>query len=259
MSLVSLSRAVILVNWVVSPTGQLVLLVIMLRRGLVPRMRWFFVYTIWVMTTSLVQLPLYLQSKALGSVTAASFYVNWIADAGSIALGLLVVYEVFCDVFQPYEAFRRWAPALFRWCAVSLLLLGSAGALFSSPDHSLRIVAGLLILERTLRVVQVGLLLLVLITTRYLRITWKLNVLGVALGFGMYAAVAIVCTTLQAQNGPVAFWALNMVSSTAYTCAVLIWTAYCLARQPALEVVNKLPEVEEAQQWNQALSHLLQQ
>ena len=222
-------------------------------------MLWFFVYTVWVMTTSLVQLPLYLQSRALRSVTPAYFYVSWTANAVSIVLGFLVVYEVFSQVFQQYESFRRRAPALFRWCGVGLLLMGSVGALLSSPDRALQVVAGLLILERTLRVVQVGLLLLVLITSRYLRMTWRQDVLGVALGFGMYAAVSIVCTTLQAQNGPVAFWALGMVSFTAYTCSVLIWVAYCLAPQPAVEVVNSVPAVAETQQWNQALSHLLQQ
>ncbi|HXZ27737.1 MAG TPA: hypothetical protein VEG08_07030 [Terriglobales bacterium] len=245
-------------NWIATPLGQLVLVVILARRSLIRQMPWFFAYTIWVMTTSLVQLPLYLQSRALRSVTSASFYVSWTADAGSIMLGFLAVYEVFCQVFQPYESFRRWAPALFRWCGVTLLLLGSAGALLSSPHPQLRIVAGLLVLERTLRVVQVGLLVLVLLTSRYLHITWKPHLLGVASGFGMYAAVAIVCTTLQAQNGPVGYWALGMVSFSAYTCAVMIWVAYFLVRQPVVESIRQVPRTVETEQWHQALSHLLQ-
>lgn len=246
-------------NWVAAPAGQLVLLIVMVRRGLVRQMPWFFIYTVWVMTTSLLQLPFYLQSRALRSVTLANFYVSWTADAGSVALGFLAVYELFGQVFQPYQAFRHWAPALFRWCGVILLLVGSAGAVLSSPNRELKAVAGLLVLERTLRVVQVGLLLLVLITSRYLHIAWKPHLLGVALGFGMYAAVAIVCTTMQAQNGPVGYWVLGMVSFTAYTCAVLIWVAYFLVRQPAAEPARIIPRTAEVEQWNQALSHLLQQ
>lgn len=222
-------------------------------------MPWFFTYTVWVMTTSLVVLPFYLQARASRIVTPAYFYVSWTADAGGVALGFMVVYGIFTHVIQPYGAFRRLAPALFRWCGVGLLLLGSAAAFLSTPDRTLKVVAGLVILERTLRVVQVGLLLLVLITTRYLRMSWKREVLGVALGFGMYAAVSIVCTTLQAQNGPVAYYALSIVSFTAYTCAVMIWAAYFLLPQPAAEPAKVVPKSTEVEQWNQALSHLLQQ
>ena len=255
----SISHAITMANWVVAPIGQLGLVIIMARRGLVRRMPWFFIYTVWVMATSLVELPFYLEARAARSISPAYFYLNSTVEVVSVGLGFLVVYEVFTRVFQPYETFRRWAPALFRWCGVGLLLLGSAGAMLFAPDGGLKVVAGLLVLERTLRVVQVGLLLLVLITSRYLHISWNLNVLGVAMGFGMYAAVAIVCTTLQAQNGPVAFWALNLISATAYTCAVMIWVAYFLVRQPAAEPNKVMPTITEVEQWNHALSHLLQQ
>lgn len=248
-----------MVNTIAAPTGQLVLVVFLWRRRLLRRMPWFFAYTVWVMASSPILVFMWLQAAARQYVSPATFYTNWAAEAVSVALGFAVVYEVFTEVFEPYEGFRRLAPVLFRWCGVGLLLLGSAGALLSSPDHTLRVVAGLLVLERTLRLVQVGLLLLVLITGRYLRIAWKRDMLGVALGFGMYAAVSIVCTTLQAQNGPVAFYALGLVAGTAYTCAVMIWVAYFLAPQPAVELAKVAPKNTEVEQWNQALSHLLQQ
>jgi hypothetical protein len=255
----SLSHAITMANWIAAPAGQFVILIVMVRRGLVRRMPWFLTYTAWVMMSSLVILPFYLQSRARRVVTPGYFYTSWTADAVSVVLGFLVVYEIFCQVFQPYEAFRRLAPTLFRWCGVALLLLGSAAAFLSSPDRTLKVVAGLVVLDRTLRIVQVGLLLLVLITSRYLRMAWKREVLGVALGFGMYAAVAVVCATLQAQNGAVAYYALGMVSATAYTCAVMIWAAYFLLPQPAVEPAKVVPKTTEVEQWNQALSHLLQQ
>ncbi len=255
----SFGHTVVMVNSIAAPAGQLVLAIAMWRRRLLRRMPWFFAYTLWVMASSPVLVLLYFQGPARGVSTSSSFYAGWIAEAVSVGLGFAVVYEIFQQVFQPYEAFRRIAPALFRWCGVGLLLLGSAGALLSSPDHSFKVIPGLLIIERTLRVVQVGLLLLVLVACRYLRIWWRLEVLGVALGFGMYAAVSVVCATLQSQSGPGAYYALGMVAGSAYTCAVMIWTAYFLLPQPAAQLAKVMPQNADVEQWNQALSHLLQQ
>jgi hypothetical protein len=255
----SLANTVLLVNSIAAPAGQLVLAAVIWRRRLVRRMPWFFVYTVWVMASSPVLVLLNLRTQARGTSSWFEFYTGWTAEAISVGLGFAVIYEVFHHVFQPYPAFRRVAPVLFRWCGVGLLLLGSASALLSSPDHSFRVIAGLLVIERTLRVVQVGLLLLVLVACRYLRMSWRLEVLGVAMGFGMYAAVAIVCMTLQSQLGPGVYYTLGMVTGTAYTCAVMIWAAYFLAPQPATQAAQVMPQNTDVEQWNQALSHLLQQ
>lgn len=255
----SLSFAVIVGTTAVSAPLQLAIAVAMWRRRLFRRMPWFFAYTLWVMTWSLVMLFFYLRVRVDRSVMPAYYYTGWTNEVIGVGLGFAVVYEVFSQVFQPYETVRRLGPALFRWCGVGLLLLGSAASLLSSPDQTFKLTAGILIVERTVRLVEVGLLVLVLIACQYLGISWKRDVLGVALGLGMYAGTSMVCLALQAQNGLVAYYALGMVSGTAYTCSVMIWAAYLVLPQRNAEPVRVEIESPEVEQWNQALSHLLQQ
>lgn len=261
-SLMSVSFAVIVGTTVVSASLQLAIAVAMWRRRLYRRMPWFFAYTLWIMTFSLVMLSFYLRVRVDPGFQPTSYYVGWSQEAVSVALGFAVVYEVFVQVFQPYEAFHRVGKALFRWCGVGLLLLGSAVSLLASPfgpdPAFVQLTAGIVVVERTVRVVEVGLLLVVLVAVRYMGVSWRRDTLGVAVGLGMYAATSMVCLAQQAQNGPLGYYVLGMVSGTAYTCAVMIWAAYILVRQPAAEPVRHVPQDTETEQWNQALSHLLQ-
>jgi len=260
----SLGFADIVGTTLVSASLQLAIALTMRRRGLYRRMPWFFAYTLWVMTFSIVMLSFYLRVRVDPGFQPIWYYVGWCEDAVSVALGFAVVYEVFTQVFQPYETFHRVGKAVFRWCGVGLLLLGSVVSLLSSPHRPdqtfVQLTAGLLVVERTVRVVEVGLLLVVLVAVRYMRISWRRDILGVAVGLGLYAGTSMVCLALQAQNGLLAYYALGLVSGTAYTCAVMIWAAYILLPQPAAQPVWLVPQgKEEVERWNQALSHLLQQ
>jgi hypothetical protein len=245
-------------NLILTLTLQSVILVVMYRRRLQQEFRWFFGYTGFVLSSSLVLLPLEWWQGRSPAMYAVFFFSYWVQEALSIALGFAVIYEVVRKVLEPYEVFRRYGPPLFRWAAAALLLASAVVALFSPGGDAVKAAAGIFVLERSLRLVQAGLLLLVFAACAWLGISWRRPVLGVALGFGVYAATILACATVRALVGMAGASTYALITPTAYTCAVMIWAGYFVLPQAAAAPAEFVPQGAEVEKWHQALSHLLQ-
>jgi hypothetical protein len=116
--------------------------------------------------------------------------------------------------------------------------------------------AGMLV-ERSVRVVQCGLLLFLFISSAYLGLSLRNHVFGVALGFGVFVGVQMAAIAMRTQAGLVTQDALNLVKMASYNCAVLVWMTYLLAPQSADDEA-RVPVAAEVKSWNRALLQLLQ-
>jgi hypothetical protein len=162
-----------------------------------------------------------------------------------------VIHEVFLDVFRPYHTLRDLGSVLFKWAGlVMLMVAGVVAASVHGGDQS-PLPAGILILERSVRVVQCGLVLFLLVFSRYLGTSWQQKSFGIALGFGFFAWVELSLVALGSLfNSPRVTSLVNMV---AYNVTILIWFGYTLAKSPARDQASQMLR---PQRWEQSLNDL---
>jgi len=86
--------------WIAHPALQTAVATVMLRRSQHRRFKLFFTYIV-------AQIPIFaLVFPAYWYNYSGYFYLYWITDAISMALGFALIYEAFDDVFQPFESLR---------------------------------------------------------------------------------------------------------------------------------------------------------
>src|SRR5215467_7527237 len=152
--------------WVTSPVLQTAVVVLLMRRGLHREYPFFFNYTI----LSIVSEPILFFVHEYASYTAY-YYAYWINTGLSVLVSFAVLQEIFKDAFRPYEALRDLGVILFRWSALVVFLVGVMWAINAAhkPENGVMQDAFLLA-ERSLRLMQCGLVFFLLLFSEYLGI-----------------------------------------------------------------------------------------
>ncbi len=184
------------------------------------------------------------------------FYTYWANEALGIALGLLVVYEIFQHLFTVHGALLRLATITFR---VAIVLLLSAALIVylmqpSSQTSSLRVAVQAL--EQAARIIEVGLLMILFICSAAFGLHWKQAEFGIALGLGFFATIELLAVTLRPMVGHPGKTVMDVMRIAAFDCSLLLWLGYLLAPP---ERATTTVDVQKAQleQWNQAVMELI--
>jgi len=207
----------------------------MVRRSLRQEFPFFFSYAAFQVVTVPVQFALYQRG-----VYADYFYAYWISSAVGIGLGVAVLFEIFQHAFRPYAALRGLGSMLFRWAALVLLLVAGITALTASAGQDPTITA-IFSLERSIRMMQCGLLVLMLFFSPQLGLSWRHRLFGITAGFGAYAGISLALVSLRAQLGIPGDTAYSLINSGAYVLAAATWLSYLLAPEPARQAVRVKP------------------
>ncbi len=235
------------VLWLAAPILQLGVAVVLRRRKLDREFPFFFKYLIFQTATNLLLF-------ALSSHYRAYFYAYWSFQAVTAVLEFAIIYEIFGQLFRPYPYLRDFARVLLRWIGSLLLLVAVLFALSASPQDEPVLVA-VLWAERSIRLVQCGLLFFLLWFCSYLGITRRHYLFGVALGFGTLASADLVTIATRMVTGFIGDQAFNLVLMAAADWAVAIWLTYFLARAPV--PVKQEAVAASGQKWDQGVSELL--
>ncbi len=221
--------------WVGGSALSFAVVVTMVRRKLRLEFPFFFSYAAFQVVSAPLLWTLYHRG-----VYADYFYAYWTISALSFALGLGVLYEIFQHAFRPYAALRGLGSMLFRWAALVLLMVAVITAL-SAPAGQSPLITAILSLERSIRMMQCGLLILMLFFSPQLGLSWRSHLFGIAAGFGGYAAISLTPVSLRAQMGIPGDSAYPLINSGAYALAAATWFAYLLAPEPARLAVRVQP------------------
>ncbi len=183
------------------------------------------------------------------------FYAYWTTAILSMAIAFWVLHEIFVGVFRPFSDLREFGAVLFRWAALVLTLAAALLAISSkSVPGSTRLFTSFLELTRSLEIMQCGLVLLMLLCSTYLGISLRHRIFGIALGFGVTAAVDLITVAALAALGREARIFVQVSEMVAYNIAALLWLGYMYAgeveRKPARQVAS-------AERWNYALATAL--
>ena len=240
------SHIVDLCLWCVQPTVQSVVAVVMWRRKLHKQFPAFFLFLVVQEVNFAILLPLWLAGPF-----PLYFWLFWLGEAVNAVLGFKVIHEVFIDVFRPYHTLKDLGTLLFKWAGVVMLLISVVVAFSNSSDSS-PLVHAITTLQRSVRIVQFGLILFLLLFSRFLGVSRKQISFGISLGFGLFAGTELMLMALN-SGGFVKQGLFNQINLVTYLVATLVWTVYSLspaAVRPAS--VNRL----QTQRWEQSLADL---
>jgi hypothetical protein len=223
----------------------------MLRRKLHREFPVFFALVVAECIDSWVAMP-------IKAISYKAFFIEYYAVATVTSLlGFALLREIFLHIFRPYDALRNFGKMLFRWSAAVLILIASVMTISSAPFTSAPVVNFILTLDRSVRLMQCGLVIFLYLFARQLGLTERHRVFGVSVGFGVFASVHLMTVTLTALFPAVtsshAMYLLNVPYQLAWLVTVAIWTIYMYRPEPERRraTVLELPE-----SWNYKLAEI---
>ena len=223
-------------SWAAGPILQITLILFMFQRklhGVFPR---FFSYIIFQIVKSGILFVVYRYSQE------NYFDAYWAGNAISVLLGVVVMDEILQHLLKRYGGIQKLASVIFRWACGLLILLSIVNAFSMHQASADRVVSAVLAFDRSVRVMQCGLCILLMILCRFLRNCWRQHVFGIALGFGIFACIemVLVSVVMYFGDGPTAI--VSLIKSSTYNAVTVLWIVY-LMRQ-----VESTLEIEEADQ-----------
>jgi len=235
---------------------QIAIAVIFVRRKMVRELPAFFVYTCF----QVLQIAVLFTMDQMDSVTRDQYMVAWLAERYiSAGLRFAVIHETFHEVLRSYPALQNLGGRLFRWSIVLLMIVAVMIVAYSTGSSLNRESLVVIVIDRAVDIMQVGLLVLILLLVKYLRLTWSSYVLPIVVGLGLYSSTMLVMAAFHAHYGmyyrPILF---QEIEDIAYTGSALLWLTALLMPERAVKPIEP-PVAAELESWNAALQRLLEQ
>jgi hypothetical protein len=132
-----------------------------------------------------------------------------------------------------------------------MLLVSVVVAFSNSSDHN-PITHAITTLQLSVRIVQVGLILFLLLFSSFLGVSRKQVSFGISLGFGLFAGMELMLWALN-SGGFVRHDNFDLINMSTYNLAIIVWLGYSFSRKAGREAaVNRL----QTQRWEQGLADL---
>lgn len=180
------------------------------------------------------------------------FYVYWITELAAAVPVALALYEIFLRRLFPSFQKVRFYRNLFPLAAVAIFLLTVITALQSSDKH-----AALVTASHGADFVRTAILVFFVALMAFMGRQWKRYDFGIALGFGLQAAVALANTAVgfKFHNRPALLTNIDIV---VYDITCFIWLITFLKPEKALvtDTADKRTAedaLRQAREWEEAL------
>ncbi len=233
--------------WFGSPAMQAVIAITMVRRNLRREYPMFFNYTVFQVISHVVMFILW------GCSYSVYYTGYWTVSALGIFLGFAVIREIFLVSFKPYAALREFGEMIFSWCMLLLVIVALLTAFMHTDPDNGRIYVALTTGERSVRILQCGLVFFVFIFSKYLGISQKHQLFGIALGFGSFACIEMTTQLLRNQYETISGSTMRITISAAYFVCASVWLGYILAPVPD----RRTEVLPQSERWNLALSNIM--
>jgi len=226
------------ISWLLGPALEVTLLTFMFRRKLHLAFPRFFSYILFQVVKTGFLFVIYHDFET------SYFGGYWTANAVSVLLAVAVMDEILQSLFEEYGGIQNLGSIIFRWACGVLLVLSIVNAFSTQAATADRVVAAVLGFDRSVRVMQCGLVLLLMVLCHLVRHWWQRNVFGIAIGFGVAASVELILVSILMHYGNGLSGIVSFTNSAAYNVATLIWIGY-MSRQ-----THSVPQVTVAPQLN---------
>ncbi|HET7204958.1 MAG TPA: hypothetical protein VFI95_00130 [Terriglobales bacterium] len=233
--------------WMAQPVLELVVAIGLIYRKTYRMFPAFVTYVFTQIATFAILYPI-----SLTSSYQAYFYAYWITAVISLVLGFKVIHEIFLDVFRPYHTLKDLGTVLFKWAGLVMLLVAGIVTMSGQSWHMDPLAQGIATLQRSMRVVQCGMILFLLLFSRYLGVSWQQKSFGIALGFGGFATCELAVIGLRA-GGHISGTTMNVVNTGSYVLAICVWVVYTYMKDAKREAPVTLLK---SQRWEQSLNEI---
>jgi hypothetical protein len=235
--------------WALPVALQPLIAVAMFRRGLIREFPVFFTYNVSIPARDTA---LYILQYVLRSSKDLYAAVYWWGDAASIVLTLGIIIETSWHFIRPYPFLRfflrvLWISAVIAGGGAVAMLIWTEGP--AGADVALE---WILLSERSAKFLQVCLLIVAIAFMSRLGLSWRDYGLGIAAGFGVYAALDLIVLELGGHLHVLDGAAFVLLRSAAYNLGVVIWAIYFLWPGGG-NPVDRLPGTDLTS-WNDELS-----
>lgn len=175
---------------------------------------------------------------------------------GLLALAeLWAVYELWDKLVFSRSSLARLGRLLLS-CSLAALFLGAAGISPTLSRVGLDRVANVYeTLDFSSSLVLTGLLVVLSVFSRALRLSWRNWIVGITLGFGIIASVQLSSAAWRAALGEKAFIPVDIAQGFAFQFCVLVWLVYLLLPERP-KFSGSGPRVEDLECWNEQLQQI---
>lgn len=239
-------KTVLYYLWI-APHGLLVLVaVLMYSKRQHKNFPIFFLYALYETLSFVLRFSAY---TAGGSLAGLYRHVYIATAVGSIALRFGIIQEIFNNVFREYPRLVGIATASMRWITGLLVVAVVVLAFYSSAGVSDDLLAGIMLLDQSIAIIQAGLLLFLFLFSRMFGLSWRSFTFGVALGFGIFASTelaywALRLTDLTERSKDL----LDLLPTGSYHVSVVVWLGYLLAAEKSVGAATY--PIAEMDEWS---------
>lgn len=202
--------------------------------------------------------------KRVGASHLAGFLAiyPWVVVIGvavSSCLQIAILYEVAHQLVLSRSTLAAALRFLLQWAAALFLLLAiGIGAAFSgsgikSVNHVFEV------LNFSANLVNLGLLLIFLLFTSALRISWNSLPAGIMLGFGLVSSAEVGATSLISALGDRGVVSADVVRTAGFLACTAVWLIYILLPDKNPQFTGQGLHKSEIELWDQELHRIVEQ
>ena len=182
--------------WIAPQALLAILATRMVRNRLAAKTPVFFAYLLFSLAKFLIYFGVY---HLMGGASFEYFCVYWSLALIDAMFVLLVIHEIYILELGAYEGLTMFASILFKWSAAVLVLLAAVTAASASGSDLSRLAAGILTLDRSATIVQLGLIILLFVATSSLWLVWQRHLFGIATGMAVIISIEVVTLALTTR------------------------------------------------------------
>jgi hypothetical protein len=190
------------------------------------------------------------------SLTVYRWIMVW--DLGIIALITLgVIYELVNEMVLARSTLAQTLRPIVRWGSAGLLLVIAATSGRLAVAGVERVMNTFQVLDFSASVLLVGLLLILFLFSRVLRISWRSFPVGIAIGLGIVGCAELSASGLLSVLGARRYVAIDVLRMAAFHACVLVWLAYLVLPERRPKFAGKPLKTAELDSWDQELRKMV--
>lgn len=249
----------LLILWT-TPHAILIFCVIgLVRHSRFKTLPFFFTYVIYEEVLFSVLLPVVFWIGYWGGPKALYQWITVVGSVGiSSCLQLAVFYEIVNTLILPQSPTLAALRPLIRWATATTLLLavGISAALSSAGLRPLNHIFE--VLNFSTNLVNLSLLMVLLLFTRTLRISWRSLPTGIVLGFGINSSAEIAATSLVSAFGMNGIVSKDIIRMLAFIACTVVWLIYILLPEKTPQFTGPGVQKSEIESWNEEMQKIVE-